>query len=223
MKSHILLALISSVATPLFSGTSITHIETKQPIICLTFDDGPSESTEDLLDLFQEQDVKATFFVKGKEVDAHPKTAQRIIAEGHEIGNHCYTHPHLPKLESIDSIRKEIQSTQKIIEASTGVTPVIFRAPYLAVNDAVYTILDELSLVSIHANRHTNDWKPNITADEVFKAATESTQAGDIVLMHGWSPATREAMPQIIQALKSKGLRFVTVSQMLRQKSAVEQ
>lgn len=217
---YLLLTMISSLNLPLIANTSVTHIETQQPIVCLTFDDGPREGTEELLDLFLKEDVKATFFVLGQHVATHPQVCQRMITEGHEIANHTYTHPHLPKLKSIDDIRQEIESTQAIIKNSTQVKPVIFRAPFLELNADVYTILDEHELVSIHANRYTDDWKPDITEIEVFAAATTSTKAGDIVLMHGWSPATRKAMPQIIKTLKAKGLRFVTVSEMLAQQSA---
>ncbi len=222
MQHQILLALISSFATSLFASTDITHIETQQPLVCLSFDDGPSEGTEELLDLFKRENVKATFFVMGKYVAKKPELCQRMVAEGHEIGNHSYTHPHLDKLGSIDAIRQEIESTQAIIESSAGVTPLLFRAPYLDTNADVYTVLNEHNLVSVHASRYTSDWKSNITADEVFKAATESAKAGDIILMHGWSPATREAMPRIIENLRGKGLRFVTVSEMRTLASAIK-
>ncbi|MBT63413.1 MAG: hypothetical protein CML13_09410 [Puniceicoccaceae bacterium] len=219
MSPQLILLSASSITASLFAGTNITNIDTQEQIVCLTFDDGPNSGTKELLDLFKLEDVKATFFVKGKEVSKEPDICRKIIAEGHEIGNHTYTHPHLPELASIEAIREEIASTQSIIETTAQVTPTVFRAPYLNINDDVYTVLGELDLVSIHSNRHTQDWKPDITADEVFKLATESTQAGDIVLMHDWSPATREAMPRIIETLRAKGLRFVTVSEMLAQQT----
>lgn len=105
--------------------------------LALTFDDGPDPVyTERLLDLLKEEEIKATFFVLGYKAKQHPSLLKRMVAEGHSIGNHSFTHQELTKLEQSE-VLDEVQQTQAVIEEATGVTTNLVRAPYGSVNDMV--------------------------------------------------------------------------------------
>lgn len=193
-----------------------TRVNTDKPYVALTFDDGPDDVyVPQLLELFKAQGVKATFFVLGKNVAKFPEMAKRIVAEGHELGNHSNTHANLPKCDSVDAVRQEVQVNQKIIADATGITPVTFRAPYLAHDEKVWTILNDLKLPSINASKYTDDWDKNKDASHILEKALENTKAGDIIIFHSWRKETFEVMPQVIKTLKDRGLEMVTVKQLL--------
>jgi peptidoglycan/xylan/chitin deacetylase (PgdA/CDA1 family) len=193
-----------------------SHVNTDKPYVALTFDDGPDDvMVPKLLELFAKENAKATFFVLGKNVLKFPAIAKQIVAQGHELGNHSNTHANLPKCDSVDAVREEIVTNQKIITDTTGITPVTFRAPYLAHDDKVWTVLDELKLPSINASKYTDDWDKNKPAEHILEKALENTKAGDIIIFHSWRQETYDVMPQVIKTLKARGLEMVTVKQLL--------
>ena len=107
--------------------------------IALTFDDGPSrEYTAEILDILKEYGVKATFFVVGVNIEKSPDLLRRIVAEGHEIGNHTYSHPHLQKMDTA-TLAKELTRTDGLIQSITGLSPTLFRPPEGVVTDSVKT------------------------------------------------------------------------------------
>lgn len=197
-------------------GMAYDSIPTDQPLVALTFDDGPdAKYVPRMLELFNQEGVRATFYVLGKNVKKHPDMTRRILSEGHELGNHSVTHANLAKAKHINTVREEIENTQKIIKEVTGSEPVTFRAPYIAYDKEVWMVIGENDLVTINANRWTNDWEKTATAEIILNRATKNTKAGDIILLHSWNKETFEALPQIIADLKAKGLEMVTVSEML--------
>jgi cellulose synthase/poly-beta-1,6-N-acetylglucosamine synthase-like glycosyltransferase/peptidoglycan/xylan/chitin deacetylase (PgdA/CDA1 family) len=204
--------------------------------IALTFDDGPSSPwTDDILDVLERDSVRATFFVIGQNAERHPDLIHRLWDEGHEIGNHTFTHPNLAAVTP-ERMRLELTATQRVIEADLGRSTVLFRAPYNA--DAEPTSAEEVSpvlgaaglgYITVGEYLDPQDWDL-MTADEsgrtrqrtgadIARAVLEEVgrQHGNTVLLHdggGDRSRTVQALQLLIPALKRQGYQFVTVSEL---------
>lgn len=202
--------------------------------IALTFDDGPDpEWTPKILDILKQENVKAAFFVIGENGQANPDLVKRIVNEGHEIGNHSYTHPNLGEVPR-QVTNLELNTTQRLIESLTGHSTRLFRAPFFG--DAEPRTPDEveptveaqnLGYISVGLHLDPDDWKlinsdgtPHTAeqiTDEVIAAAQIKTpeERGNIVLLHdggGDRSATAAALPGIIHELRKRGYEFTTVA-----------
>ncbi|GHB94059.1 polysaccharide deacetylase family protein [Cerasicoccus arenae] len=207
-------ALIAASAPTL--AQKISRVTTDQPLVALTFDDGPNgENMEQILAVLAGENATATFFLIGKNVKTQPELARKALAQGNELANHTMTHPHLPKLKTREEIEKQIVDTQKVIFEMTGVEPVLFRPPYLDSDDRLVEVLAENNLPSVYCTRGVGDWEEGITVDKITSRALDGVQGGDIILMHSWSPQTLAALPAILGALKEQGLSCVTVSELM--------
>ena len=191
------------------------EVPMSRPIVALTFDDGPHpELTPRLLDILRENGVRATFYVVGRNVTAHPDIARRIVAEGHEIANHSYNHPALTSLGSA-RLNQEIAGTSEAIFRATGRRPTNMRPPYGAINDRVRAaILRDHGLDVILWSCDPLDWK-RPGADAVRRRLVDGATPGGILLAHDIHPGTIEAVPGVVRDLKAKGYGFATVSQLL--------
>jgi cellulose synthase/poly-beta-1,6-N-acetylglucosamine synthase-like glycosyltransferase/peptidoglycan/xylan/chitin deacetylase (PgdA/CDA1 family) len=196
--------------------------------IALTFDDGPDPNwTPRILDILKQENVQATFFVMGKNGQANPDLLRRIVNEGHELGNHTFTHPNLGEIPGkITDL--ELNATQRLIESITGRSTVLFRPPYFG--DAEADTPEEaesairaknLGYIMVGLRIDPGDWRPGSTSDQIVRdtlARAEDTNPetrGQVVLLHdsgGDREATIEALPQIIHELRAKGFKFVPVS-----------
>jgi len=196
--------------------------------IALTFDDGPDlEWTPAILDILKRENVPAAFFVIGKNGQANPDLLRRIVNEGHEVGNHTFTHPNLGEIPGpITDL--ELNATQRLIESVTGRSTVLFRPPYFG--DAEADKPDEvepairaknLGYIMVGLRIDPGDWKPGVTPDEIVqrtidKAMDDNPETrGQVVLLHdsgGNREATVEALPRIIHELRARGFHFVQVS-----------
>ena len=187
----------------------------KQPLIALTFDDGPKkETTPKILDTLEKYGAHATFFVVGKKAKSCPEILKRQIANGHEIANHTYSHPMLTKL-SPKNIEAEVFKTDKIVENIVNRKPQLLRAPYGSVNNKVKEIVNK---PLIYWSIDTKDWQTKNaqkTVDTVLKKATD----GDIVLMHDIVASTPKAAEKIVVELTNRGFLLVTVSEMFELKN----
>ena len=194
---------------------SYNKVNTSRPVVALTFDDGPHpEYTPKLLDILRHHGVRATFYVIGRSVDAHPEIARRIVSEGHEIANHTWSHPALPSLGAA-RLRQEMDKTTDAIVRATGRRPTNMRPPYGAINERVrQTILRDHGLDVIMWSCDPLDWK-RPGAEVVRRRLVEGAAPGGILLAHDIHPGTIEAMPGTIQDLKARGYGFATVSQLL--------
>jgi peptidoglycan-N-acetylglucosamine deacetylase len=199
----------------------------KPGLVALTFDDGPDPIwTPRILDILRRERVPATFFVVGENAVAEPDLLRRTIAEGHEIGNHTFTHPNLG-LESADAARLEIAATERAIEAVTGHGTRLFRAPFMG--DAEPTTPDEiepilaaqkLGYISVGLHVDPLDWQQPTSTAIVARTIAGATghdplNSGQVVLLHdagGDRQATVDALPEIIHGLRARGYRFVPVS-----------
>jgi len=194
---------------------SYTACNVDGPFIALTFDDGPSEKlTPKLLDILKEKEVKATFFVLGQCVEANPDVLKRAADEGHEIGNHSWGHNSFQKIGAA-GIASEVNRTNDAIMAATGKKPTTLRPPYGATNAGINKRLnEEFGLKVIMWDVDPLDWK-NRNSDRVTSEIIKGTKAGSIVLAHDIHPTTIGAMAAAIDALKEKGFKFVTVSELI--------
>ena len=200
------------------AGVSFSSVRNNGNYIALTFDDGPHpKNTPRLLDMLRQRNIKATFYVIGNSVNLYPEIARRIVAEGHEIGNHTYNHPNLTKLSNA-SVRKELDTTREAIIRATGVKPRTMRPPYGALRTSQREMIhSEYGYPTILWDVDPLDWKRPGTA-VVKSRILSGTRAGSIVLAHDLHSTTVDAMPTTMDALLAKGFRFVTVSQLLTMK-----
>ena len=181
----------------------------------MSFDDGPSATlTPKLLDLLATRHIKATFFVIGENVMEHPEIVARAAREGHEIGNHSWSHPNLAKM-SQESVRSQLRRTDAAIKNAAGERPTLMRPPYGSITDREkHWIHDEFGYRIILWDVDPYDWKrpgPAVVRNRILK----ETRPGSIVLSHDIHPGTIEAMPSTLDALEAKGLKFVTVSELI--------
>jgi len=188
--------------------------------IALTFDDGPSEGTNQLLEILNRFDIPATFFVCGMNVDRLPEVARATAAARHEIGNHSYSHPAL-YLRSQAFIHEELSAAQSIIAETTGAAPAFFRAPFGARWFGLREAQRRLNLLGVMWTVLGRDWK--LPAEGIVRRILSRTENGSIICLHdgrgvGRHPdisQTLEAAQILIPALKARGFVFKTVSQLL--------
>ena len=182
-------------------------------VIALTFDDGPGPYTAHLLDILDQHGAKATFFLIGSKVSAQADVLRRMHSRGHQLGNHSWSHPELPKLP-VNQIASEIDRTNDAIKQATGVTPSILRPPYGAVNGVVLEQLRLRGMSSILWSVDTRDWADR-NSDIVCSRAVAGARPGAIILMHDIHQTSVGAVPCILSALKQQGYSFVTVQGLL--------
>jgi peptidoglycan/xylan/chitin deacetylase (PgdA/CDA1 family) len=180
----------------------------------LTFDDGPHpESSTKLLDALKQHRAKATFFVLGSNAAKYPELLRRMVAEGHEIGNHSWSHPHLPSMD-FSEVRSELERTSKTIAVATGRSPTLFRPPYIDTNPTLENwIRKETGMKTIGASVDSYDWRDSDGA-LARQHILEGVAPGAIVLAHERA-STAEALPGILDELLAKGYTLVTVSELI--------
>jgi peptidoglycan/xylan/chitin deacetylase (PgdA/CDA1 family) len=206
----------SPTPTPKPERDAYNSVETSRRVVAMTFDDGPSPKlTPKLLDLLKERGIKATFYVVGTNATKYPEILQRMIAEGHEIGNHTWNHPTLTRLGSA-AVASQIERTNAAIEKATGITPATMRPPYGATNAKLNRRYnDEYGLKVIMWSVDPLDWKYR-NADRVQREIVAGATPGGIILAHDIHASTVAAMPGTLDALKAKGYEFATVSDLLK-------
>ena len=200
--------------------TTISSVHVDVPYIALTFDDGPDRKlTPRLLDLLAQHHIHATFFVVGENAAQYPDILQRAVREGHEIGNHSWSHPNFAKM-SEESVRSQVKRTEEAIEDATGARPTLLRPPYGSITARQKRWLHEdMGYEIILWDVDPLDWKnpgPSVVTNRILK----ETRAGSIVLSHDIHAQTIEAMPQTLRELEEKGFKFVTVSELLKMATA---
>ena len=185
---------------------------TGNKVIALTFDDGPGLYTAHLLDILDQYGAKATFFLIGSKVSGQASVVRSIQARGHQLGNHSWSHPELPKL-SVDQIAGEIDRTNEAIRQATGVKPSILRPPYGAVNGVVLEQLRLRNMSSILWSVDTRDWADR-NSQIVCSRAVAGARPGAVILMHDIHQTSVNAVPCILSSLKQQGYSFVTIQRL---------
>ncbi|TBL76661.1 polysaccharide deacetylase family protein [Paenibacillus thalictri] len=189
--------------------------------VALTFDDGPDKVyTQKILDILQENKVKATFFVLGAHAEKYPEMVKRMAKEGHVVGNHSWDHANLTKLSG-DELIDEVERADRTIEKLTGSYPALFRAPYGEVSKELFDVVEKTPNRSVIGwSVDTRDWE-KVSADKILATVKKETKPGAILLEHcaggkgGDLSNTIQALPKIIAYLKSEGYSFVTVPELL--------
>ena len=195
--------------------------------VALTFDDGPHpEFTAKLLDILDRYHAKATFFVIGRHVKSFPDLVFRMQQAGHDVANHSYLHERMNRMKLSQAI-EEIEKTNFEIKNVTGKEVHYFRAPGGRYSANVYQAALKTHMQVINWSVNAGDYQNelvysgektpfNQSAQEILKHLSRTIKGGDIVLMHNGAPQTLEALPQLIEMLQKKGLKLVTVSEILK-------
>ncbi len=198
------------------TGVSIIRAGGARKYVALTFDDGPGPDTPAVLAELKRLNVPATFFVVGHAVAENPGALRQVVADGHEIGVHTWTHPDLTALPG-RAQRSEIENTAGEILAASGVASRLFRAPYGAVDPDVLKRAEDAKLLSVLWNVDTMDWtRPS--AGQIVETVLSNAVPGSIILMHdggGDRTATVQALPRIVTGLRARGYEFATVGDLV--------
>jgi peptidoglycan-N-acetylglucosamine deacetylase len=208
---------ISKSRTFQFFGGLIYRVNTNNKVVALTFDDAPSEYTDKVIAILKEKNIKATFYTIGQNIKKYPNQAKELVSQGHELGNHSYSHVRLV-FKSPSFVSREVDKTNELIRSVGYSGEITFRPPngkklfilpwYLSTHN-IKTIMWD-----VEPDTHVSG-KP----DEIIQYIVQNTKPGSTILIHPFCgtecEADREALPVIIDQLLANGYRFVTVSQLL--------
>jgi cellulose synthase/poly-beta-1,6-N-acetylglucosamine synthase-like glycosyltransferase/peptidoglycan/xylan/chitin deacetylase (PgdA/CDA1 family)/spore germination protein YaaH len=207
----------------------INQIGAAHKKLAITFDDGPDARwTPKILDILKEKNVPATFFVIGVDASQWPELLKREYNEGHEIGNHTYTHPNFDDI-SHTQLRWELNLTERLIESTIGVKSILFRPPYgidhqpeYAEEVAQLPIAQDMGYVIVGQKIDPHDWRQingqQVPAQEIVEGVLRQSNSGNIILFHdggGDRTQTVAALPQVIDALRARGYQFVSVPDLI--------
>ncbi len=205
-------------------GKIIWHGNKSLPYIALTFDDSPNpESTPKILDILKKYNTKATFFVLGKFAEKNPEVLKRIAKEGHEIGNHTYSHAS-GYLVDENKIKAELNKTSNIVKRATGKRTILFRPPFGFENWRFLKIAENLGYKIILWTFDVGDWnlsadrQNKVSAEEIENRILKNVEGGSIILLHDGGKDREElvkALPKIIERLRKRGFKFLKVSDLL--------
>jgi len=191
-------------------------------VIALTFDDGPSVVTTNMvLDTLEKYDARASFFLIGNNItEGTQDTVKRTYEMGCEINSHSQTHSYMNQMTE-DEIKAEMEYTDSKIEELIGVKPAFFRPPYIAVNDTMFQAIDKPFINGYGCN----DWDESVSAETIAQKVIENAKDGEIILLHDaqGNDRTVEALDTIIPELQAQGYEFVTVSELFHAKGVEPQ
>ena len=195
---------------------AVPDIDSEKPIIALTFDDGPGgESTERILDVLEQYQIRATFFVQGKQVAQHPDTVKRAVELGCQIGNHTYNHKDLTSLSNQEAL-EQLESVNELVREQTGAGCALVRPPHgRGWKDE--RILGLVPYPLIMWSIDTRDWSTR-DPEQTIQSVLDEVQDGDIVLLHDVYNETADAVEAFVPKLVEQGYQLVTVSEMFAAK-----
>ena len=186
------------------------EVYTYENVVALTFDDGPGQSTEKLLDGLKERNVKATFFLVGENIEGNEEIVKRMYDEGHLIGNHTFSHVQLTAVSEGKAL-EEVNETNEAIKAITGVRPYYIRPPYGMLSSCM---AEEIDMQSVLWTVDPEDWNTS-DCGAVVRHVVKNAKNGDIILMHDIFDSSVTAALEIVDRLKEKGYVFVTADQLI--------
>ncbi|MBO5340743.1 MAG: polysaccharide deacetylase family protein [Oscillospiraceae bacterium] len=215
------LAMLCVVNYPVAVGASaatrqlpIYCVQRDQKMVSISFDAAwGNEDTQQLIDIMEKYQVKATFFVVGDWVDRYPESVKALHDAGHEIMNHSNTHAHLPQL-STQAIMDDLNACNDKIEAITGVRPTLIRPPYGDYDDNSIRAIRSMGMEPIQWDVDSLDWK-DLSAADITRRVTSKVGPGSIVLFHNAAKHTPEALSGVIERLLQEGYTFVPISQII--------
>lgn len=201
--------------TKSINQNTLKKVPTTLPQIAITFDDGPHPViTPQILAILKEKNAKGTFFILGRHAEANPELIKQIASEGHEIGNHTYSHQRMTRL-SHEGIQAELQHTDTILFNITGQRTKLVRPPDNGYNAGIVSLLKQCGFYFVLWSVDTRDWT-NAPSSAILQQISKAGP-GDIILFHdGVTPShVVEALTQTIDVLQAKGYQLVTVSELL--------
>ncbi|MCK8826256.1 polysaccharide deacetylase family protein [Natroniella acetigena] len=172
-----------------------------------------AERTPKLLEIFQKHDLNITFFFGGNWLEENPQLVKEIVANGHEVGNHSYTHPHMATL-SKEKIEQELNRTGELIRKLTGEEPNLFRPPFGEYSNLLIKTCEELGYYPIQWSIDSHDWM-DVSGDYIVDRILDNVGSGDIILMHNDGEKTPDALSSLIPKLKEQGYEIVPVSELI--------
>lgn len=186
-------------------------------IVALTFDDGPDDIyTPRILDILDQQGVKATFFLVGSRINYYPSVVKRLVASGHQVAGHGWSHADLRSMDR-GEVKKEIADTGSAFRTVTGLEPLMLRPPYGGLSEDAMNELVDLGYTAVEWSSDSQDWYSR-SADRFLVNTLTNTRPGSIILMHSTGvnlEDTVKALPDLIYTLKAQGYSFVTVAGLL--------
>ena len=183
--------------------------------VSITFDDGPNrEFTPKVLDLLEKYNAKATFFCIGEQVEKHPEILKKIIAQGHTIGNHTYSHANTFGFFSLDKVMNELTRTKKAVHTLTGKEMILYRPAFGVTNPQIAKAVNQLNIKAIGWNVRSLDTTSR-SEKTILERITKKVSKGDIILLHDTSEKTIRVLEQLLLFLREKNLSSVTVDRLL--------
>ena len=205
---------VIETSTTITTKLPIYNVQTEEKKIAFTMNCAWSaDDIDEILETLRSNEVKITFFVVGEWVDKNPEAVKRIYEEGHEIGNHSNTHPHVNNLTYEQNL-DEIKKCSEKIEQLTGQKTILYRTPYGEYNDNVIRVSSENGYYPIQWNKDTLDYQA-LTGEQMWKRIEENLQNGDIILSHNGTAHTSDSLDMIIKNIKEKGFEIVKVSDLI--------
>ncbi|MBQ6262469.1 MAG: polysaccharide deacetylase family protein [Clostridia bacterium] len=202
-------------------GKIVSKIETGEKVVALTFDDGPHpRTTAEILDVLKDYGVRATFFNVGENAVKRPELTAREVAEGHEVGNHTFTHINVKSL-SAEKLKEQLIDTEDAITEAAGVKPTLFRPPEGKIGKEGESAAEELGYTVVLWSVDTRDWTHR-TARAIAETVEDNVNDGDVILCHDFISGeshTAEALRIFIPKLLEEGYEFVTVSELISKKA----
>lgn len=198
-------------------GSLVSQINTQEKIIALTFDDGPTNNTNKILEMLQKDKIKATFFVTGQGLIENPNLGREITAGGHELGNHSFSHQRMI-FKSPSFIKSEIQKTDDLIKQTGFHEKIYFRPPFGKKLFILPWLLMKMNKTTIMWNLEPDSFK-DIAQDpnKISSYVTQNIKPGSIILLHPmYNQADLEAIPMITKPLLEQGYKFVTINELLK-------
>lgn len=179
-------------------------------VVALTFDDGPNPNTTPVaLELLKKYNAKATFFMVGRSVAGNEDIIKQVVAEGHQIGNHSWSHPLLTKV-TLEQAKSQINDTTEVLKKASGQDVHIMRPPYGGINSAIQAAVSQSFILW---DVDTLDWKNRNTAS--IMKEVQKTQSGSIILMHDIHQTSIDALPSVLQYLTEQGFELVTIDELM--------
>ena len=205
---------VIETSTSITTKLPIYNVQTEEKKIAFTINCAWSaDDIDEILETLRANEVKITFFVVGEWVDKNPEAVKRIHEEGHEIGNHSNTHPHVNNLTYEQNL-DEIKKCSEKIEQITGQKTILYRTPYGEYNDNVIRVSSENGYYPIQWSKDTLDYQA-LTGEQMWKRIGENLQNGDIILSHNGTAHTSDSLDMIIKNIKEKGFEIVKVSDLI--------
>lgn len=219
--SAVIVGMFTVINHPKIVGVSATQrvlpiysVERDNKAVSLSFDAAwGNEDTQHLIDILNEYNVKATFFLVGDWVDRYPESVKQLHDAGMELGNHSDNHAHFTKLSSSE-LTENVVSCNNKIQSITGTTPTLFRCPYGEYDDHVVSAINGMGMHVIQWDVDSLDWK-DLSAEEIYNRVTKNVAPGSICLFHNAALHTPEALPSIIEFLIGEGYEIIPISQLI--------